>query len=164
MEKEKRKNERAAKKKGREQFMQKKKEERVKKAEERARKAEEKAKTSRRWETKRRFSEIGPKLPTTESSLLTSEPSSVYTDATSGTATGGSYPDTCTDGNNDGIDINVCSMCFVHYNDNVMEGGGTDWIFCKCGRWLHEDCVEEVVTDSDGVERFCSFCVDKYTA
>ena len=163
MEKEKRKNERAAKKEEREVLMQKKKEERVKKAEERARKAEEKAKTSRRRGTKRRFSEIEPKLPTTESSLLTSEPSLVHTDATSGTATGGSYPGTCTDENDDGIDINVCYMCFVHYNDDVMEGSGADWIFCKCGRWLHEDCVEEVVTDSEGVERFCSFCVDKYT-
>jgi len=81
----------------------KKKEERVKKAEERARKAEEKAKISRRQGTKRRFSEIEPKLPTTKSSLLTSEPSSVHIDATSGTATGGSYPGTCTYGNDDGI-------------------------------------------------------------
>jgi len=64
MEKEKRENERVAKKKEREELMQKKEEERVKKAEEKARKAEEKAKTSRRRGTKRRFSEIEPKLPT----------------------------------------------------------------------------------------------------
>ena len=29
--------------------------------------------------------------------------------------------------------------------------------------FIHEDCVEDVVNDSDGVERYCSFCVDKYT-
>jgi len=28
---------------------------------------------------------------------------------------------------------------------------------CKCGRWLHEDCVEEVIKDSEGVECYCSF-------
>ena len=40
-------------------------------------------------------------------------------------------------------------MCFVHYNDNVSEGSEADWVFCKCGRWLHEDCVEELAADSE---------------
>ena len=44
-----------------------------------------------------------------------------------------------------------------------IEGSGADWIFCRCGQYLHEDCVEEVVKDSDGVDRLCSFCVDKYS-
>ena len=65
--------------------------------------------------------------------------------------------------NGDGIDANVCCMYFVHYNEDVIEGSGADWIYCKCGRWLHEDCVEDVVKDSEGVERYCSFCVDKYS-
>ena len=64
---------------------------------------------------------------------------------------------------NESIDANVCCMCFVHYDDDVLEGSGADWIFCKCGRWLHEDCIEDVVKDNEGIERFCSFCVDKYT-
>jgi len=54
-------------------------------------------------------------------------------------------------------------MCFGHYNDDVIEGSGADWIFCRCRQWLHEDCGEEVVKDSDGVDHVCSFCVDKYS-
>ena len=40
----------------------------------------------------------------------------------------------------------------------------TGYSVAKCGRWLHKDCVEEVVTDSEGVERLvltnmlCDFC------
>ena len=49
-------------------------------------------------------------------------------DATSGTATGGLYQGMCTDRNDDGIDINVCCMCFVH-NDDVIEGSGSDGIY-----------------------------------
>ena len=54
-------------------------------------------------------------------------------------------------------------MYFESWDDDVYEGGGAEWIFCKCGRWLHEDCVEDVVEDKDGIQRFCSYCIDKYT-
>jgi len=55
------------------------------------------------------------------------------------------------------IDPNKCCMCFVSYEDDVLKGAGTEWIFCKCGRWLHEDCVEDVVMDNNEEERFCFF-------
>ncbi len=61
------------------------------------------------------------------------------------------------------IDPNKCSMCFVSYEDDILEGAGAEWIFCKCGRWLHEDCVEDVVKDSTEDEHYCSFCIDKYS-
>jgi len=51
---------------------------------------------------------------------------------------------------------------FVCYDDDVTEGSRANWIFCKCGMWLHKDCFEEVVKDN-GVEHFCSFCVDRFT-
>ena len=72
---------------------------------------------------------------------------------------------TCQDPATDGEDIepDTCCMCFGSYEDDVIDGGGAQWIFCRCGRWLHEDCVEETVVDSDGHQRFCIFCVDKYT-
>ena len=54
-------------------------------------------------------------------------------------------------------------MCFVHYADDILDGSGADWIFCKCGRWLHEDCVEDVVKDNNDDETYCSLCFDKYT-
>ena len=60
------------------------------------------------------------------------------------------------------IDPNKCCMCFVTYEDDVLDVAGAEWIFCKCGR----DCtrgVEDVVKDSTGDERYCFFCNDKYT-
>ena len=56
------------------------------------------------------------------------------------------------------INANICSMCFVHYEDNVLDGSEADWIFCKCGRWLHEDCIEDAVKDNDD-ERYCSLFI-----
>jgi len=61
------------------------------------------------------------------------------------------------------IDPDTCCMCFVRYEDDVLEGFGAEWINCRCDRWMHEDRVEETVMDSDGQQRFCTFCVDKYT-
>ena len=43
------------------------------------------------------------------------------------------------------IDPNVCCMCFVRYEDVILQGSGVDWISCACGRWLHEDCAEDCV-------------------
>jgi len=63
---------------------------------------------------------------------------------------------------NEDIDMDRCCMCFTSWQGDVIEGGGAEWIFCLCGRWLHEDCVEDVVQDQDGNQRFCSFCIDKY--
>ena len=60
------------------------------------------------------------------------------------------------------IDLNKCCMYFVSYEDNILDGAGAEWIFCKCGRWLHEDCVEDVVEENAGDECYCSFCFDKY--
>lgn len=71
--------------------------------------------------------------------------------------------DRSSESTSEAIDPNKCCMCFVSYEDDVLEGAGAVWISCKCGRWLHEDCVEDVVTDSTGEERFCFFCIDKYT-
>ena len=51
-------------------------------------------------------------------------------------------------------------MCFAHYEDDVLEGLRAGRISCKCGRWLHEDCVEDVIKDNDDDMRYCSFCVE----
>ena len=52
------------------------------------------------------------------------------------------------------IDDWVCSFCFGNYADD----DGTEWICCGCKRWVHEECVEEVIVDTNGVERFCPYC------
>ena len=54
-------------------------------------------------------------------------------------------------------------MCFGTYEDDVLEAAGAQWIYCKCGRWIDEDCVEKSVVDKDEDLRYCTFCVDKYT-
>ena len=60
---------------------------------------------------------------------------------------------------NEDIDTDRCCMCFALWQDDIVEGGGAGWIFCLCGRWLHEDCVEDVVQDQYENKYFCSFFI-----
>ena len=57
------------------------------------------------------------------------------------------------------IDPNVCCMCFVTFEEDTLKQTGAEWLPCACGRWLHEDCAEDVIVDSDGNELCCPFCV-----
>ena len=57
------------------------------------------------------------------------------------------------------IDVNVCSVCFGEYGDDVLEGMGVKWITCACGRWLHVDCAKSRIIDVNGCERFCPYCI-----
>ena len=43
-------------------------------------------------------------------------------------------------------------MYFETYENDVLEGNGAEWIDCACGRWLHLDCAEDHVVDSNGKE------------
>ena len=43
------------------------------------------------------------------------------------------------------IDPNTCCMCFGSFEDDVCDGDRAGWVSCHCGRWLHEDCIEEYV-------------------
>ena len=180
LEKEKRKIERAENKRKREESLQKKKEERARKAEEKARKQQEKAKApSTRGRKKNKVTDATTHITSTAAVTLSESVSPMTHVTTDGTAIASASvtvtnvtststaPCTSVRGHETSIgeviDPNKCCMCFVSYEDDILEGTGADWIFCKCGRWLHEDCVEDIVKDSDGDERFCSFCLDKYT-
>ena len=55
------------------------------------------------------------------------------------------------------INDSECCVCFVTYDDDQS---GQDWVACACGRWLHEDCADDCVTDSDGNERLCFICLN----
>ena len=55
-------------------------------------------------------------------------------------------------------------MSFGSFEDDVHDGDGVGWASCKCGRWLHNDCVEDFVVNKRGVELFCPFCTDGYVA
>ena len=48
-----------------------------------------------------------------------------------------------------------CPFCFKTYCHD-----GKEWLECACGRWIHEQCIEEVILDSGGHERFCPFCLN----
>ena len=51
----------------------------------------------------------------------------------------------------------TCCMCFGTFEDNVCNGDGAGWVSCYCGRWLHEECVEDYVVNQSGVELFVHF-------
>ena len=58
----------------------------------------------------------------------------------------------------------MCCACFGSYEDDVLEGTGAVWIACACGRWLHEDCVEDCREDDQGNDRIYPLCVDVLTS
>jgi len=47
-----------------------------------------------------------------------------------------------------------CCVCFA---DDYIEGD--EWVRCTCSRWLHEDCILDVVEDSNGLPRLCPYCI-----
>ena len=119
-------------------------EERAKKAEIRAKKAEE---SKKRKGTKRVSSTT---TPGGEPSTSTASTSAASTEATSHLRSNRAAPAKTPE---DEIDVNVCCMCFIRYEDDILAGSGAEWIFCSCGRWLLEDCAEDCVIDNDGKER-----------
>lgn len=48
-----------------------------------------------------------------------------------------------------------CAFCYRYYQED-----GSEWVQCGCGRWVHEQCIEDVVLDSSGKEKFCPFCLN----
>ena len=54
---------------------------------------------------------------------------------------------------------NQCCVCFRTYEDDQLEQTGLQWVQCVCKRWVHEDCYDEVLTDKDGRELICPYCV-----
>ena len=53
----------------------------------------------------------------------------------------------------------ICCECNISYEDDVRSGCGEEWVQCACSRWIHANCIDEVIIDADGNERICSFCV-----
>ena len=168
LEKEKRKIEQAEKKQKREEALRQRKEERARKAEEKARLQQEKAKKQPTRGRGRKKSKITDDATASVAAVTTTTAAIVSTTASTVTSVPNtSIPFTTdrdtTQNTSEVIDPNKCCMCVVTYEDDVLDGAGVEWISCKCGRWLHEDCVEDIVKDSTGDERYCSFCIDKYT-
>lgn len=136
-EKERKRKEREEKKKQKENEK-KKEEEKKRKAEEKARKAAEKQQNSARERSKpsekRAQAEPQPKAQKTPRVVSAKD----------------------LDGS---INANECCVCLVSYDEDVEAGTGSEWIMCACGRWAHEDCIDDVVLDVNGQERLCPVCI-----
>ena len=54
---------------------------------------------------------------------------------------------------------NQCCVCFRTYEEDQLEQTGLQWVQCVCKRWVHEDCYDEILTDKNGRELICPYCV-----
>ena len=52
-----------------------------------------------------------------------------------------------------------CSECLGSYQQDIEENNGAEWMRCGCGQWIHEDCIDQVMTGIVGKDRMCSNCV-----
>ena len=60
----------------------------------------------------------------------------------------------------DALEIDCeCCECLGTYQKDVDMGNGAEWVKCGCGQWIHEECVENAVTDVNGAVRCCSNCI-----
>ena len=55
------------------------------------------------------------------------------------------------------INPNQCCACFGLYEDDI--GTGVEWLQCSYTRWIHEECVGNVVRSEDGEEKLCPLCL-----
>ena len=180
-EKERKKKEREEKRKQKQELLEEKKRQREedarKKAEEKLRKAEYKAKkTQEKAEAraKRQKASVSKTRSSANKRALDSESATVSEEsmplkrtrvASTNNASSGIFtrlsclPRITSETDEEEIDPNVCCLCFVIFEEDTREQTGAKWLSCACGRWLHEDCAEDIVVDSDGNERCCPFCV-----
>jgi len=52
-----------------------------------------------------------------------------------------------------------CSECLGSYQQDIEENNGAEWVRCGCSQWMHEDCIDQFMTGTDGKDRMCSNCV-----
>ena len=133
-EKQKRKAEREIKKRQREEEMQRKKEEKAQKA------ATKEAK--QREKSAMQASKQQSKQPTTKR-----KPENNLTSRAKRSKT--------KDSADDEIDCNRCCTCFGLFSNDL--GTEREWLRCKCGRWIHEDCVDEDDVNSEAT-KLCPLC------
>ncbi len=148
MEKKERKRERERKKFEREEIAKKKKEEKL----EKKRMREEAA-------LKKTAKSGGKKCNTRNTAINLSRPSEESVDAqlalssTSSTST----PTTSLRGGQDSRNgFWECTFCY----EEICQDG-KEWLQCACDRWVHEQCLEEIILDDQGQERFCPYCLNK---
>ena len=157
-EKERKKQERAEKKRIREENLKKKQEEKARKAEERAKKQQEK-KGKQRVSTRKQHKKHVDAASEVAQSLEMTEPSNAPCSELTGPS---DVPHSSKVAGPSSSSERIVSLHALNNKDDVCDGDGAGWVSCHCGIWLHEDCVEEYVVSSSGVELFCPFCTDGY--
>jgi len=55
-----------------------------------------------------------------------------------------------------------CSECLGSYQQDIEENNGAEWVHCGCGQWIHQDCIDQVMTGTDSKDRMRSNCVSVY--
>ena len=154
-EKEQRKADRERKKAEKEEAVKKKADERAKKAEEKAKKAEEKA---RKAET---LAQARSNRAKSTSTTVTKKRKTTNDSSVASTSSAAPPPATSSVGLDlePSININECCVCYRTFEEDQHDCTGLEWVECVCQRWLHEDCVCDVVLDSEGRELLCPYCV-----
>ena len=146
-EKQRRKKEREEKKKRLDEEKQKKAQQKAQKAAERAEKAnkvaQQKARRSRTGSSASTKENVPPSVLTNSTSLLGKRAHSQRSNPRK------PLLETTAEIDND----NQCCVCFDEYEE------GETWVQCSCTRWLHEDCVIDVIMDSNGKPKICPVCL-----
>ena len=52
-----------------------------------------------------------------------------------------------------------CCDSLGSFQQDIAEKNGVRWLRCGCGKWIHEDCIDQVATEKEGKDRLCSNCV-----
>ena len=47
-------------------------------------------------------------------------------------------------------------VCFRTYEEDVLEETKFNWVKCVYKRWIHEDCISEIVMDKNGRPILCT--------
>jgi len=134
------------------------KEEAAKRKEEAAKKRAEKSLSKRRASVARSSAAKRSNNVDPDDGILQSESKTIESDVEGARAKGGSEIVSAD------FDENQCCIFFKTYKEDVLEETELSWLQCVRKRWVHEDCVTEVVMDKNGRELFLPvLCAIKVT-
>ena len=128
-------------------------EEKAKKAQERALQRAKKAAEKATASLKGKAAPTRRKWPRTENNTCTAAISDTGTSPTAESEPKPKAPRLI----EDSINTDECCACFGLYTDDI--GTGKEWLECACGRWIHEECIEDIVYDANGKEKLCPLCL-----
>ena len=156
-EKKKEKEEKEQRKLVREMNKKKREEEQKKKAEERAKKAAQKQADKEKKEAEKMAKQAAKNTRQGSTGVSQKRPASSRPDPAQDHSTRPKVPKLSS---SEHINPNQCCACFGLYKDDI--GTGLEWLQCSCSRWIHEECVDNVVRGEDGEEKLCPLCLSAF--